>query len=74
MMAGERREVRVDKPWGMLRGVTRGVDAPTSVKPGTIPRIWGFARPYRGQLRIFLLLTVVMATIGVLTRCSPAGW
>jgi ABC-type multidrug transport system fused ATPase/permease subunit len=67
MMAGERREVRVDKPWGMLRGVTRGVDAPTSVKPGTIPRIWGFARPYRGRLRIFLLLTVVMATIGVLT-------
>jgi ABC-type multidrug transport system fused ATPase/permease subunit len=52
---------------GMLRGVVRGADAPTSVKPGTIPRIWAFARPYRTWLLVFLLLTVVMATIGVLT-------
>ena len=51
----------------MMRGVARGVDAPTSVKKGTIPRIWSFARPYRGWLLAFLLLTVVSATVGVLT-------
>jgi ABC-type multidrug transport system fused ATPase/permease subunit len=51
----------------MMRGVARGVDAPKSVKKGTIPRIWTFARPYRRWLLAFLLLTVVSATIGVLT-------
>ncbi len=51
----------------MLRGVARAADAPTSVKKGTIPRIWAFARPYRGWLLAFLLLTVVSATVGVLT-------
>jgi ABC-type multidrug transport system fused ATPase/permease subunit len=51
----------------MMRGVARGVDAPTSVKKGTVPRIWTFARPYRRWLLAFLLLTVVSATIGVLT-------
>jgi ABC-type multidrug transport system fused ATPase/permease subunit len=57
----------VDRAWGMMRGVARGVDAPKSVKKGTIPRIWTFARPYRRWLLAFLLLTVVSATIGVLT-------
>ncbi|HYH30307.1 MAG TPA: ABC transporter ATP-binding protein [Pseudonocardia sp.] len=57
----------MDRPMGMLRGVVRGADAPTSVKKGTIPRIWAFARPYRGWLLAFLLLTVVSATVGVLT-------
>jgi ABC-type multidrug transport system fused ATPase/permease subunit len=52
---------------GMLRGVARAADAPRSVKKGTIPRIWAFARPYRGWLLAFLLLTVVSATVGVLT-------
>ena len=52
---------------GMLRGVARAADTPRSVKKGTIPRIWAFARPYRGWLLAFLLLTVVSATVGVLT-------
>jgi ABC-type multidrug transport system fused ATPase/permease subunit len=52
---------------GMLRGVARAADAPRSVKKGTIPRIWAFAQPYRRWLVAFLLLTVVMATVGVLT-------
>jgi ABC-type multidrug transport system fused ATPase/permease subunit len=52
---------------GMLRGVARAADAPKSVKKGTVPRIWAFARPYRGWLLAFLLLTVVSATVGVLT-------
>ncbi|WP_433560141.1 ABC transporter ATP-binding protein [Pseudonocardia xinjiangensis] len=50
-----------------MRGVARGADVPTSVKKGTVPRIWTFARPYRRWLLAFLLLTVVSATVGVLT-------
>ncbi len=57
----------MDGVWGMMRGVARGVDAPSSVRRGTIPRIWSFARPYRGWLVGFLLLTVVSATVGVAT-------
>jgi ABC-type multidrug transport system fused ATPase/permease subunit len=57
----------MDRPMGMLRGVVRGADAPKSLKKGTIARIWAFALPYRGWLAAFLLLTVVSATVGVLT-------
>lgn len=52
---------------GLMRGVVNGADLPTSIKKGTVGRIWTFARPYRGWLLAFLLLTVVMSTIGVLT-------
>ncbi len=57
----------MERPWGMLKGVTRGATTPSSVRKGTIPRIWTFARPYRTWLIGFLLLTVVSATVGVLT-------
>ncbi len=57
----------MDRPMGMLRGVVRGADAPKSIKKGTLPRIWAFARPHRGRLLAYLLLTVVSATVGVLT-------
>src|ERR671916_1836434 len=57
----------MDRPMGMLRGVVRGADAPKSIKKGTIPRIWAFARPHRSRLLAYLLLTVVSATVGVLT-------
>jgi ABC-type multidrug transport system fused ATPase/permease subunit len=57
----------MDRPMGMLRGVVRGAGAPKSLKKGTIPRIWAFARPYRGWLGVYLLFTVVSATVGVLT-------
>ena len=57
----------MDRPMGMLRGVVRAADAPKSIKKGTIPRIWAFARPHRGRLLAYLLLTVVSATVGVLT-------
>ena len=40
----------MDRPFGMLRSVTHGVDAPRSIKKGTIPRIWRFAAPYRRGL------------------------
>ncbi|GAA2551597.1 ABC transporter ATP-binding protein [Pseudonocardia hydrocarbonoxydans] len=57
----------MERPVGMMRRVASGVDAPRSVAPGTIGRIWRFAAPYRRWLLTFLLLTVVMATIGVAT-------
>ncbi len=57
----------MDRPVGMMRKVASGVDAPRTIAPGTLPRIWRFATPYRGWLLAFLLLTVVMATIGVAT-------
>ena len=57
----------MDKPLGMMRKVAAGVDAPKSVAPGTVRRIWRFAAPYRRWLVMFLLLTTVMAAIGVAT-------
>jgi ABC-type multidrug transport system fused ATPase/permease subunit len=57
----------MERTWGMLRAATRAADAPRSVAPGTVRRIWAFARPYRRMLLGFLLLTVVGATIGVAT-------
>jgi ABC-type multidrug transport system fused ATPase/permease subunit len=57
----------MERTWGLMRAVTRAADAPRSVAPGTVRRIWGFARPYRRMLLAFLLLTVVGAGIGVAT-------
>jgi ABC-type multidrug transport system fused ATPase/permease subunit len=57
----------VERPLGMLRSLTHGVDAPRSIKKGTIPRIWRFAVPYRRGLIAFLLFTVVSAVVGVIT-------
>src|SRR4051812_40268990 len=57
----------MERTWGMMRAVTRGADAPRSVAPGTVSRIWGFARAYRRKLLGFLLLTVVGSGIGVAT-------
>jgi ABC-type multidrug transport system fused ATPase/permease subunit len=57
----------VDRPLGMLRSVTHGVDAPRSITKGTVPRIWRFAAPYRRGLVVFLLFTVVSSVVGVVT-------
>ena len=57
----------MDRPFGMLRSVTHGVDAPRSIKRGTVPRIWRFAAPYRRGLATFLLFTVVSSIVGVIT-------
>src|SRR5262245_43892890 len=51
----------------MMRGAARAADAPASVKPGTVGRIWRFARPFRALFAGFITLTVVTATIGVVT-------
>ncbi len=52
---------------GMMRRVAAGVDTPRTVAPGTVRRIWAFAAPYRRWLLAFLLLTTLMAGIGVAT-------
>ena len=57
----------MDRPFGMLRSVTHGVDAPRSLRRGTVPRIWRFAAPYRRGLATFLLFTVVSSVVGVIT-------
>ena len=57
----------MDRPWGLMRGAARAADAPRSIRPGTVGRIWRFAQPYRRWLLAFLLLTVVGAGIGVAT-------
>ena len=57
----------MERTWGLMRAVTRAADAPRSVAPGTVRRIWGFARAYRRMLLGFLLLTVVGSGIGVAT-------
>ncbi|WP_113700731.1 ABC transporter ATP-binding protein [Nonomuraea lactucae] len=35
------------------------------VSRATLRRVWGFARPHRGRLAVFLLLSVVMAALAV---------
>jgi ATP-binding cassette subfamily B protein len=35
--------------------------------PGTLRRVASFARPYRKELTVFLLLTIVSSVIGVAT-------
>ena len=57
----------MDKPITIMRGAVRAGDTPRSVAKGTVPRIWRFARPYRGWLAAFLLLTTGTAVTGVVT-------
>jgi ABC-type multidrug transport system fused ATPase/permease subunit len=57
----------MERPMAMMRSVARAAETPRRVKKGTIPRIWSYARPYRGWLAAFLLLTMLSAGIGVAT-------
>ncbi|MFB9743707.1 ABC transporter ATP-binding protein [Pseudonocardia sulfidoxydans] len=50
-----------------MSGVVRAADAPRKITPGTARRIWEFARPHRGGITAFLVLTVASAVIGVVT-------
>src|SRR5664280_2997051 len=50
--------------WMMLRSYTRDSSvAKKRLDPGTVPRIWRFARPYRRDLVIFLICVVLDATV-----------
>ncbi len=53
-------------PWAAMRSLTRdGEVAKRKLAPGTIPRIAAFARPYRRQIIVFLVLVVLDAMLVV---------
>ena len=53
-------------PWAAMRSLTRdGEVTKRKLAPGTIPRIAGFARPYRRQIIVFLILVVLDAMLVV---------
>jgi ATP-binding cassette subfamily B protein len=50
--------------WGALRSLRRDESVKSAtVAPGTVRRVAGFARPYRGQLSVFLVLIIVNAVV-----------
>ena len=57
----------MDNRFRVMSGVVRAADAPRKITPGTVRRIWAFARPHRGGITAFLVLTVASAVIGVVT-------
>jgi ATP-binding cassette subfamily B protein len=53
-------------PWAAMRSLTRdGEVAKRKLAPGTIPRIATFARPYRRQIIVFLVLVTLDALLVV---------
>src|SRR6478735_1983955 len=53
-------------PWAAMRSLTRdGEVAKRKLAPGTIPRIATFARPYRRQITVFLVLVTLDALLVV---------
>ena len=53
-------------PWAAMRSLTRdGEVAKRKLAPGTIPRIAAFARPYRRQIIVFLVLVILDALLVV---------
>ncbi|MFD1050534.1 ABC transporter ATP-binding protein, partial [Kibdelosporangium lantanae] len=57
----------MDGAWGLLMGAARSVDAPKGVRKGTMRRVLRFARPHRGLLIMFLVLTVASSVLAVTT-------
>jgi ATP-binding cassette, subfamily B, bacterial len=52
--------------WMMMRGFTRDPNITKQrIKPGTVRRIGTYARPYRWQIALFLLVTVLDAVVTV---------
>jgi ATP-binding cassette, subfamily B, bacterial len=52
--------------WTMMRGFTRDPNITKQrIKPGTVRRIATYARPYRWQIALFLLVTVLDAVVTV---------
>jgi ATP-binding cassette subfamily B protein len=53
-------------PWAAMRSLTRdGEVAKRKLAPGTIPRIVDFARPYKREISVFLVLVVLDAVLVV---------
>jgi len=52
--------------WMMMRGFTRDPNITKQrIKPGTVRRIATYARPYRWQIALFLLITILDAVVTV---------
>jgi ATP-binding cassette subfamily B protein len=53
-------------PWMMMRGFSRDPSITHQrIKPGTVRRIGGYARPYRWSLAAFLVVTILDAVVTV---------
>jgi ATP-binding cassette, subfamily B, bacterial len=58
--------VSMHGPWTAMRSLTRdGEVAKRKLAPGTIPRIVDFARPYKREIGLFLVLVVLDAVLMV---------
>ena len=57
----------VENAWMLMHGAMRAADTPKGLHKGTIRRVFSFARPHRGKLIVFLLLTMVSAVLAVST-------
>ncbi|KQR03736.1 ABC transporter [Arthrobacter sp. Leaf141] len=53
--------------WGSLYNITRAKSGSQPFSKATLKRVLAFARPYRGKLLAFVLLSVAMAFLGVAT-------
>lgn len=53
--------------WQMMRSMTHGADAPSSVRSGTVRRVIGYAGPHRWRIVVFLVLVVADALLVVAT-------
>jgi ABC-type multidrug transport system fused ATPase/permease subunit len=63
-----RQEVRsVNNKWTLLNSTLRRDSVPGALAPGTVGRILRFARPHRGMLLAFLVLSTVSAVLAVAT-------
>ncbi|HEV7830392.1 MAG TPA: ABC transporter ATP-binding protein [Pseudonocardiaceae bacterium] len=57
----------MDNSWSLLNSMARQGSTPRSLAPGTLRRIFGFAKPHRRSLLIFLALSTVSAMLAVAT-------
>ncbi|KNH16230.1 hypothetical protein ACU18_14545, partial [Arthrobacter sp. ZBG10] len=53
--------------WGSLYNITRAKSGSQPFSKATLKRVLAFARPYRGKLLAFVLLSVAMAFLAVAT-------
>ena len=53
--------------WSSLYNITRASSGSKPFSKETLKRVFGFARPHRGKLIAFVLLSIVMAVLAVAT-------
>ena len=57
----------MDNSWALMRSTMKAPGTPRALAPGTVRRIMGFAKPHRGSLFVFLVLSTVSAVLTVAT-------